>query len=100
MELAYVKALFSVFLLFAGFMAFLRWRASGFRLPRFFRFPSRAGIVDTSDADPLVVALLGDTAAADRLMRHELDLDKNLDWREARRKALERLTRDRAGGYR
>ena len=57
--------------------------------------PSSTAKRSRSKSDPLVTAVLGDRAKADRLMYYELKRTPGITRHEARRRALDRLTNDR-----
>lgn len=57
--------------------------------------PSPTAKRSRSKSDPLVTAVLGDRAKADRLMSYELKRAPGITQEEARRRALDRLTDDR-----
>jgi len=82
-------AIYGVLLLVAGIVAWLSLRQTGRRsVPR---------IRPVQDA--LHTACMGDAAQAQRLERHERRFALWMSRRTARKRALERLTRDRGGRW-
>ena len=92
LQSAYMEPLFvilAVVAVFAFVLGRLADRRSG-GVPRTVTAPSRS-----ASSDPLVMACGGDRAKADRLAAYELRKAPDISQDEARRRALDRLSRDR-----